>query len=230
MTREAATVEGSMRALVVSLTSVALAVIASPAHAQSGDPHLPPGYDAPSAPVPAPSPYGAPTYGVPPDAAAPYGSRPYGSRPYGYAPLAPPPRAAPIAPPTTQARLVPVEHSASIRGLWLPGLIVLPVAWVTTWTISSSAFEGDAATYAWIPVIGPWLMLTQDLGGNDAGIIVSGVVQGLSALALVLGLSIKRTWTEQEYVIDPATGATARVTFDAISLPGGGLLGARVEL
>lgn len=225
--------DSCMRALVVSFATVlaAIALTASPprAHAQSGDPHLPPGYQTPeAAPAYGTPDQGAPPYQAPGAATAPYGAAPYGAAPY--APIAPPPQAAPIAPPTTQARLVPVEHSESIRGLWLPGLIVLPVAWVTTWTISSSAFEGDAATYSWIPVIGPWLMLTQDLYGNDAGIIISGVVQGLSALALVLGVAIKRTWTEQEYVIDPETGATARVTFDAISLRGGGMIGARVEL
>lgn len=196
-----------MRAFVV-VVMFGNALVAAPSHAQTGAPQVPPGYE-PAQPTP---------YDARP---APYGAQPQ---------PAPPARVLPLAPPVPQARLVLVERTGSIRGLWLPGLIVLPVAWVTTWTVSSSAFVGDAATFSWIPVIGPWLMLTQDLNGNDAGIILSGVVQGVSALALILGLSIKRTWTEQEYVIDPATGATARVTFDAISLPGGGLAFARVEL
>lgn len=115
-------------------------------------------------------------------------------------------------------RLMPVERTSTIRGLWLPGLIVLPVAWLTTMTISSSAFEGDAASYAWIPVVGPWLMLTQDLNGNDAGVIVSGIVQGLSTLAIILGLSIKRTWIEQEYVIDENSGARLRFGWNGVQI------------
>lgn len=125
-------------------------------------------------------------------------------------------------------RLESVERTSSIRGLWLPGLIVLPVAWLTTTTIASSTFEGDTVSYAWIPVVGPWLMLTQDLNGNDAGVIVSGIVQGLSALAIVLGVAIKRTWIEQRYVIDEQSGA--RLRFEAISLPGGGLAGLEIQL
>lgn len=208
-------------ALFVLGASITIATTALPAHAQTVAPATPPGYETQRSP----SPYG---YGAPQYQTAPYGAAPYGAT--VYQPIAPPPQAVPIAPPSPQARLVPVEHSASIRGLWLPGLIVLPITWVTTWTISTSAFEGDAATYSWIPIIGPWLMLTQDLYGADAGVIISGVVQGLSALALVLGLSIKRTWIEQEYVIEPASGATARLRIDAISLPGGGGLGAQLVL
>jgi hypothetical protein len=207
-----------MRALFVAGAAITIATItaAAPASAQTGAPATPPGYETPRAT----SPYGYP--------APQYGTAPYGAT--VYQPIAPPPQAAPIAPPSTQARLVPVEHTSSIRGLWLPGLIVLPVTWVTTWTIASSAFEGDAATFAWIPIVGPWLMLTQDLYGSEAGVIVSGVVQGLAALALILGLSIKRTWVEEEYVIDPEAGVTARLRFDAISLPGGGMLGAQLTL
>lgn len=208
----------------ITSAAVALAVaLAAPvsARAQTGDPHAPPGYETQRPTV------------VP---AAPYGYEQYGAQP-GYATTAPQGQtvlvvAQPIQAQPAQAmppmERVPVERSASIRGLWLPGLIVLPVAWVTTWTVSSSVFEGDAATYSWIPVLGPWLMLTQDLNGAESGIILSGVVQGVAALALVLGLTIRRTWTEYEY--RPAGGGTARISLDALTLPGGGMVGARIEL
>jgi hypothetical protein len=180
------------------------------AQAQDAAPAAPPGYvGMPASPGHASHP--PPTSG----AAAPIGV-------YQVTP------GAAIAPPAVRARRVEVERSEAIRGLWLPALIVLPVAWVTTWTLSSSAFEGDALTYSWIPVVGPWLMLSQNTGGHEAGIIVSGVVQAAATLALVLGLTLRRTWVEHEYVIEPVAGA--RIRLDAISLPGGGMVGAQVEL
>lgn len=106
-----------------------------------------------------------------------------------------------------QPRLVTEERSSSIKGLWLPGMIVLPVAWVMTWSIATAAFpESETASLAWVPVIGPWLMLGTDVNGAEGGIILSGVVQGIATLALVLGLSIRRTRTVQHYVIDPPGG------------------------
>lgn len=136
----------------------------------------------------------------------------------------------PIAPAPMQGRMVEVERSTSIRALWLPGLIALPIAWISTWTAASSYLDGDALTYSWIPVIGPWLMLTQDLNGGEAGFIISGVIQGVAALMIVLGVSLRRSWTETQYVVEPAPGVRARVTFDAIALPGGGVVGAQLTL
>ncbi|UJR86930.1 hypothetical protein [Sandaracinus amylolyticus] len=205
----------------VPIVIAVLAAVALPsvAVAQTPQPYTPPGYE--SAPPPDPS-SPPPSYGYeqpsqPTDPGAAYGN---------VAPAAP--YGTPVAPPAARARRVPVERSETIRGLWLPGLIVLPIAWVTTWTVSTTVFFDDAATFSWIPVIGPWLMLTQDLNGYEAGIVVSGVVQGLAALAIVLGLTIRRTYTDYEYVMEPAPGA--RLTIDAITLPGGGMIGARLEI
>ena len=122
---------------------------------------------------------------------------------------------APIVMP--RARAVEVERSESIRALWLPGLIALPVAWLSTWTAASTYFVGDALTYAWIPVIGPWLMLTQDLNGYEAPVVISGIVQGAATLMIVLGLSLRRTYTATEYVLEPPP-----ITFDVAPMPGGG--------
>jgi hypothetical protein len=190
------------------MVSLVVIGIVLPAEAQTGVPQAPAGYET------ATYPYASST------------SAPRAAVPYVVVPNAPNEFASTTAAPVP--RLVSVERTSTIRGLWLPGLIVLPIAWLTTMTVASSTFEGDAASYAWIPVVGPWLMLTQDLNGNDAGVIVSGIVQGLSTLALVLGLAIKRTWVEQQYVIDQNSGA--RLRFDAISLPGGGLAGLQIQL
>ena len=71
-------------------------------------------------------------------------------------------------------------------------------------------------------------LVTLAVNGNDAGIIVSGIEQGLSALALVLGLTIQRTYLDYEYVIEPVPGA--RLGLDVISLPGGGMALASLQL
>lgn len=212
----------SSRVAVLAATAwLALAALGSAGAEAQASPAAPPGYESASPAQSAPPPTLPQTTSTPPpsygygDVAPTYPGATYA--PYG-----------PVAPPPTRARRVEVERTESIRGLWLPGLIVLPIAWVTTWTISTSAFYGDAATFSWIPVIGPWLMLTQDLNGNEAGIVVSGVVQGLASLAILLGLTIQRTYTDYEYVIEPAPGA--RLRLDAISLPGGGMIGASLEM
>jgi hypothetical protein len=169
------------------------------------EPTVPPGYTqttVPHAAQPPPT-FSAPTVVVP-------------------VPLAPPP--------PMQARQVEVQHSSSIRALWLPGLIALPVTWVSTWLPASTTLNEDAATYAWIPVIGPWLMLTQDVLGNEAAVIVSGVVQGVATICLVLGLSLRRTWTEIEYVVEPVRGVEARISFDVRGVAGGGLALAQLRM
>ncbi len=128
------------------------------------------------------------------------------------------------APAMPAPRLVSEERSASIRGLWLPGLIVLPVAWISTWSTATSELEGDGATYSWIPVVGPWLMLTTDLGGSEALAVVSGIAQGAAAIMLVLGLSLRRTWTETYYVVDPpGGGAPIRLSWSASPIREGGV-------
>lgn len=214
----------------LSSASLALVLLASTAllpdgaRAQDAQPYAPPAYETvPAQPVPAQPVPAQPVPGQPvPNAPPPS---------YGYGQVVPQPGApvyAPTAPAATQARRVPVERTETIRGLWLPGLIVLPIAWVTTWTVASSAFYGDAVTFSWIPVVGPWLMLTQDLNGNEGGAIFAGVVQGAATLAILLGLTIRRTYTDYEYVIEPVPGA--RLRLDALTLPGGGMIGASLEM
>lgn len=130
-----------------------------------------------------------------------------------------------------QPRLVQIERSSSIKGLWLPGMIVLPVCWVLTWSSAMAAFpESETADFAWIPVIGPWLMLGTDLNGGEGYAILSGVVQGVAALAIVLGLSIRRSWIEQRYVMEGPGGAPVQLSFGAAPTRDGGGAFVRVDL
>ena len=197
-----------MRGVVPTFLIALLLVLASStrADAQEGPPAVPPGYETASPPV---APESQPIVVVPA-----YGAQPQPTA-QGVMPAAPIAPGAPLALP--RARAVEVERSESIRALWLPGLIALPVAWLSTWTAASTYFVGDALTYAWIPVIGPWLMLTQDLNGFEAPVVISGIVQGAATLMIVLGLSLRRTYTATEYVYDPPA-----VTFDVAPMPGGG--------
>lgn len=231
-----------MRGVVQSTLIASWLVLASgtSARAQEGLPAVPPGYETaapPGAPAPgtstAPPPGTAPpdtSDTAPPPTAPPptppgtvvvvpaYGTPGYGASAYGAQAPAQGQMVvagAPIGAP--RARAVEVERSESIRALWLPGLIALPVAWLSTWTAASTYFVGDALTYAWIPVIGPWLMLTQDLNGYEAPVVISGIVQGAATLMIVLGLSLRRTYTATEYVLEPPP-----ITFDVAPMPGGG--------
>jgi hypothetical protein len=85
-------------------------------------------------------------------------------------------------------------ETQSIRGLWIPGLVGLPISYVTTWIVASVTLPAGsgASDLAYIPVIGPWLMLGQDLNGDSPEFYVTmGVVQGISLVCLVLGLAIR---------------------------------------
>lgn len=115
---------------------------------------------------------------------AQYAGRPY--TPAGY--VTPTPTATFVAPtvPTYAPR------TTSIRGLWIPGLIGLPVAYVATWVNASLSFAAgsDGVNAAFIPLAGPWLVLAAQ--NADIGYYVTtGIVQDLSFLCLVLGLVIR---------------------------------------
>lgn len=136
----------------------------------------------------------------------------------------------PFAPTTTTlpgTRVEIREHEESIRGLWIPGLIGLPASWILTWAVATATtrLDGDAIEFSYIPIVGPWLMLGQPLNGEEAYYIAAGVFQAASALALVLGLSIRRTVREQVFV----TGRMdLDATFELAPLPGGAAATARI--
>jgi len=99
--------------------------------------------------------------------------------------------------PTTTTYTAPVmpaygERTTSIRGLWIPGLIGLPIAWVATWVHASLSLTAgsEGENVAFIPAVGPWLVLASQ--NADAGYyIAAGIVQDVSLLCLVLGLAIR---------------------------------------
>lgn len=116
-------------------------------------------------------------------------------------------------------------RQTSIRALWIPGLIALPASWLLTWSISSTALPlyGDAIEYSFIPVIGPWLMLTQPLNGYDGFAIAMGLVQDTAAILLILGLVLREEVEDQVWVMADL-GEGRRFTFDAFVGPGSAMM------
>lgn len=187
-------------ASILATTSWAVVSVAS---AQAGEVYVPPGYGDGSAnlvPMPPPPPTTAGGYLVP-------------GTTY------------PV--PGTVTLNAPASHletrtrERSIRELWIPGLIVLPASWLLTWTIASTALPlyGDAIEMSYIPVIGPWLMLTQPVNGYGGFAVAMGLVQDAAALMLILGLVLKESVEEQVWVMADL-GEGRRLTFDASAGPG----------
>lgn len=120
-------------------------------------------------------------------------------------PAAAPGQGVPVAAavtPSAGPRVELREHQESIRGLWIPGLITLPLSWILTWAVASTTtrLDGDAIEFSYIPILGPWLMLGEPLNGDEGYYVAAGIFQATSALALVLGLAIRRTVREQVWV------------------------------
>lgn len=93
-------------------------------------------------------------------------------------------------PPTPPSAAMP--RTTSIRGLWIPGLIGLPIAWVATWVNASLSLAAgsDGVNAAFIPIAGPWLVLAAQ-NTDVAYYVTTGLVQDISLLCLVLGLVIR---------------------------------------
>jgi hypothetical protein len=86
-----------------------------------------------------------------------------------------------------------------ILGLWLPGLIVEALTWMTTIgvsaVVSDASVRGEAVGYSCIPVLGPFIMLGNP-GGLDTrdyqgALVASGIVQIASTTLFVVGLVVK---------------------------------------
>lgn len=109
-------------------------------------------------------------------------------------------------------------HERSIRGLWLTGLIALPVSWLLTWSVSSTALPtySDGVAYSYIPIVGPWLMLMEPLNGYDGFAITMGIVQGAAAIVLVLGLVLREEVEERVWVVGDLGGGRT-LSFDGTS-------------
>lgn len=214
---------------VILATVVLLAVfgLAGKSAAQTGEVYVPPGYGASDPAVdPVPPPPGSLPLGTPP----PPGTGPstgfvvsgtvstYPSTTY---PSSMPVVATPTPHMETRTR------QTSIRALWIPGLIALPASWLLTWSISSTALPlyGDAIEYSFIPVIGPWLMLTQPLNGYEGFAVTMGLIQDAAAIMLILGLVLREEVQDQVWVMADL-GEGRRLTFDGMVGPGSGSMSA----
>jgi hypothetical protein len=118
----------------------------------------------------------------------------------------------------------PQQRTTSIRGLWIPGLIGLPVAYVATWVHASLTFPAgsDGVSTAFIPLAGPWLVLASQ-NADVAYYVTTGLVQDISFLCLVLGLAIRIPERR------PLALGDATLDLAAMPTPSGGAFSATVQ-
>lgn len=172
--------------------------------------------------------------------------QPY-QQPYGYPQQQPPPgygqpyaqpqpyyQPQPVAP--AQPRYV--ERSESVPGLLVSGVIILPVSWVLTWTMTTATLDStgrdvDYWLWSWVPLIGPWFMLGQGddstfgRGLNESevgGAILAGVAQATGLILIILGAAIRRTVRVATYALGDDERAP-ELSFSAAPVDGGGVLG-----
>lgn len=146
------------------------------------------------------------------------------------APAPPPPAygtSYPTAYPAQTRQLRYVESTESIYGLWVTGLIVFPVSYVLTGTMATAlSYNDDYATYSWIPLVGPWLMLGEANGDAETGAAIAGGVAQLAGLTMfVLGLTLRRTVRVAVYALGDGEHAP-ELALNPLPLAAGGGLSA----
>lgn len=176
--------------------------------------------------------------------------QPY-QQPYGYPQQQPPPgygqpyvqpqpyyQPQPVAP--AQPRYV--ERTESVPGLLVSGVVILPVSWVLTWTMTTATLgeacdpitgacrDIDYWLWSWVPLVGPWFMLGQGDDGarglNEAevgGAILAGITQLAGLTLIILGAAIRRTVRVATYALGDDERAP-ELSFTAAPLEGGGAL------
>lgn len=176
-----------------------------------------------------PQPYGYPQQQPPPG----YGQQqPYYGQPYQQ----PQPYYAPQPVQPAQPRYV--DREESITGLWVSGVIILPVSWVLTWTTATATLDSsrdiDYWLWSWIPIVGPWAMIAQGddgsraLNGEEiAGAAIAGVAQIAGLAMIILGATIKRTVRVATYALDGSERAP-ELTLGVAPTLGGGMLTAEL--
>ena len=132
--------------------------------------------------------------------------------------------------PTYQAqprRLTYVERETSVKGLWIPGAIVFGASWLLTGTVASAlSYDPDYASWGWIPLAGPWMMLS--VAGSDdevAGALIGGITQLAGATMLILGLTLRQTVRVAQYSLDERDERSPQLAFDVLPAPAGGMVG-----
>lgn len=177
-------------------------------------------------------------------------------QPYGYPPAQPPPgygqpqpyvqpyaQPQPYAPqpvyvqPAQPAQPRVVQRQQSITGLWVSGVVILPVSWVLTWSAATATLDGsrdiDYWLWSWVPLVGPWFMLGQGddvsyygRGLNEseiAGAVLAGIAQLSGLMMIILGASLKQTVSVTTYALD-SSERPAQLSFGLAPALGGGQL------
>jgi len=128
-------------------------------------------------------------------------------------------------PPQRQLRYEEVE--TSIKGLWIPGIIIFGVSYVLTGTMGSTlGLTSDYADWSWVPLIGPWVMLANSVNDDEAtGALIGGIAQTAGLAMFVLGLAITRTVRVARYVLNEGDDRSPQLAFDVLPAAGGGQLG-----
>jgi len=175
---------------------------------------------------PYPQGYGQPPpgYGQPQPYAQPQYGQPYAQPQYPYAQQYQP------YGPTYQAqprRVTYVERETSVKGLWIPGVIVFGVSWILTGTFASAlSWDADYASWGWIPLAGPWMML--GVAGSDdevAGALIGGITQLAGVTMFILGLTLRQTVRVAQYSLDERDERAPQLAFDVLPAPAGGMVG-----
>lgn len=111
---------------------------------------------------------------------------------------APAPTAPPAAGPSGTApkkEIVYAEREVSgIPEMWIPGLVVLTLAWGATIGITAGVDgSGERIAFAAIPVFGPFILLGEASDDYIAPLVISGVVQTAGLGFFIAGLALSRT-------------------------------------
>ena len=127
-------------------------------------------------------------------------------------------------PPQRQIRYV--EEQTSIKGLWIPGIIIFGVSYVLTGVMSSSlSFDSDYTSWSWVPLIGPWVALGYAANDDESvGSIIGGIAQAAGLTMFILGISLTRTVRVARYALGEDETAP-ELAFDLLPTPGGAQLG-----
>ena len=163
----------------------------------------------------------------------PYGQQQqqgYGQPPPGYGQQQP--YAQPYAQPQYQQPVYQqpqvryVERSSTIKGLWIPGIIVYGVSYGLSASFGQLGWSSDYNTWMWVPLIGPWGALTYATNEDEtAGAVLGGVLQTAGLTMFILGLSLQRTVRVAVYALDEHDERSPTLAFEALPTVGGAQLG-----
>lgn len=142
--------------------------------------------------------------------------QPYAQQPYQQAPT--------YAPAQRQVRYE--DRQTSVKALWIPGIIVVGVAWGLTSTFGAFSSDVDFNTWCLVPLIGPWVALTFANDEDETvGAVVGGIAQVAGLAMFVLGLTLNRTVSVPVYSFDRDDERSPQLAVDLRPAPGGGQVG-----